>query len=304
MRPHLLLLVPVLFLGACNVFEGLASDELSSGAGTLVADGRAALGSGKTEEAVKIFEKAIATAPATTFDGRAARLGLASAILQRAGLTVLTLNRLVTDLNNVTKTVGTAAFNPASAFGASANPVCSFGAGETVVGNIDLEKIDGYAALRSTTAVLARAQALVAEALGLSANATRAEIEARAQALLQAGGDTSLLAGALADGAIADIGIAYDKIVKAGAADIRWVVLTSPGAPDRYVGYCAPSAGVKMRVEKETACAMPVIERAVSMIEIRAALVPAGSLATDSSKQAREGDTTLNRELKGTCTPG
>ena len=302
MRRHLLLLVPVLFLGACNVFEGLASDDLSNNPTTLVADGRAALGSGKTEEAVKIFEKAVTTAPATTFEGQNARLGLASAILQRAGLTVLTLNRLMTDLNDVTNAAKTSAYTPTTAFVATANQVCSFGAGETVVGPLDLATIDGYAALRSNLVVLARAKALVTEALTLPANATRAEIEARVQALGGAGGGAGLLAGALADGAIADIGTAYDKLVKAGADGIEWVVLTSPGGSERYVGYCAPSAAIQANIERETACAMPTIATAVSMIEVRAALFPAGSLAADIASKAREGYTTLNRELKGTCT--
>lgn len=298
---RLLLLVPVLFLGACNVFEGVSTDSLSSDTGILVTDGRSALGNGKTDEAIKIFEKAVASAPATTFEGRSARFGLASAVLQKADVSVLTLNRLVTDLENAKNAARLTTPNP---FGSLSTAVCSYGANETVVGNIDLEKIDGYSTLRAATPALTRARGLIVEGLGLPATATRAEIEARVQALRQAGGDMSLLAGVLADGAVSYIGLAYDRLVKVGAGEIRWVVLTSSGAPDRYVGYCAPSAEVLARVEKETACAMPDLERAVSMVEIRAALFPAGSLAVEIAAGARKGFTTLNRELKGTCTTG
>ena len=291
---RLLLLVPVLFLSACNVFEGLGSDALSSDTEVLLSDGRSALGNGNTGEAVRIFERAVESAPSSTFNGRAARLGLASAILQRAGIDVLTLERLVSNLDEVTN--GTlASYTP------PAGSVCSYGAGETVLGRIDLDQIDGYRVLRTNTAVLTRAQGLITEALGLSATATRAEIQARIQALRAAGGDTSLLAGALADGAIATIGIAYDRIVRAGGNDMTWVVLTSAGASSRYIGYCAPSVAVRTRAENETACAMPQVDRAVTMVEVRAALFPAGSLAAEISTKARDGYKILERELTGTC---
>lgn len=291
MRRTPLLLLPALFLGGCNVFEGVGSD-LSSDASVLVSDGRAALGSGNTQQAMRIFQRAVATAANGSYEQRVAKLGLASAMIQNAGINVLTLEALASDLEETTH-------SSVAPYAMPAGAVCSFGAGEAVVGEIDLATIEGYNALRSNVATLRDAHALILEALDLPGAATRAQIETGIQKLRTQGADTSLLAGALADGAVASIGVAYDRIVKAGAGEIDWLVLQSGG--DRYVGFCAPSASVKARVGGETACALPTIGSSVSMVEVRATFYPAGSMATEVSTKAREAYTTLGRELSGTC---
>lgn len=291
MRRTTLLVVPTLFFGACNVFEG-STDALAESAVELIADGRTALGAGNTQEAMRLFTRAVEVAGDGSYDERVAQLGLASAMLQDKGINVLTLESLANDLDATTSTTTVPYSVPAGA-------VCSFGAGETVVGQIDLASIDGYQALRANVPTLRDAYALILDALDLPDPATRAQIETAVQGLRSQGADTSLLTGALADGAISSIGLAYDRIVKAGSSDITWVVLDDAG--NRYVGYCAPTPTVRTRVEGEAACAMPSIGTSVSMVEVRASFFPAGSVAGEVSTKARDAYTTLGRELSGAC---
>lgn len=307
-RFSLLLSLPLaLSLGACNVFEGASSDAVSSDATVLVSDGETALAQGNTAAAVKNFEKAVTASSPTTTEGRAARIGLAAAVTQQAGVSVMTLDRLASSLDALANAPGKGGPAgqvglPALRLSASGSSVCSFAPPETAVRTVNLNEVDGYQIISQNVEVLRRAKALVEEALGLPANATRAQIEAAVARIEASGSPTNTIASALVVGAISSIGVAYDRVVDAGANDIEWVVVSPGNGGSNYFGYCAPSQAVVESVKQETACAVPDLRRAVDQLEIRAQNFGDNALARDIAETAREAYTSLEKELGGTCT--
>lgn len=304
-RLSFLLSLPLaLSLGACNVFEGASDGALSSNTAVLVSDGEAALAQGNTAAAVKNFEKAVTASSPATPQGRSARIGLAAAVTQQAGISVMTLDRLASSLDalaNAPAKAGQVGV-PALRLSASGSTVCSFAAPETRVRTVNLNEVDGYQVISQNVEVLGRAKALVEEALGLPSNATRAQIEAAVDAIKASGSSTNTVASALVVGAISSIGVAYDRVVDAGADGIEWVVVSPGNGGSNYFGYCAPSQALVDNVKRETACAIPDLRRAVEQLEIRAEDFGDNALARDIATTAREAYTSLERELGGTCT--
>ena len=281
-------------LGACNVFEGISSDtELSNNVDVLMSDGQRAIQKGDTKEAIRIFTHAVGVTTASTYEGRIARIKLATSKLSDKGVNVLTLQNtaagLVDELDNVPTT---------PTFTAAAGSVCSFGAPDTGYAEIDLNAVTGYATLRANTATLVEVRDLIKEALSIGDAPTRAQIDAGLTALRAEGADDNVLAEALADGSVAFTGLAYDAIVAAGGNTVQWVKVRQPSG-SVYLGYCAGSQAAYQGLHTQTAAQINVIGASVEMINARAALpmFTDGSVSRTLAAEAREAYVRLKQEL-------
>lgn len=281
-------------LGACNVFEGFNSDAgLSSNVNALMTDGQRAIQKGDTREAVRIFTRAVAVSSASSYEGRVARIKLATAKLSDKNINVLTLQNtaagLVGELDSVPAT---------PSFSAGAGSVCSFEAPHTGYAEIDLNAISGFSTLRANTATLAEVRTLMQEALSIGAAPTRAQIDAGLQALRSDGADDNLLAEALINGAVSFTSLAYDVIVSTDSNAVKWVKVRQPEGSN-YLGYCTASQAAYNELHAQTMQQVNVIGAAVEMFAARAdlAIFSEGSVSHTLAVEVRKAYTRLKQEF-------
>lgn len=277
-------------LGACNVFEGISAEaQLSNNVEVLLSDGQRALEKGRSQEAVRIFTHAVEVTSGTTYEGRIARIKLATAKLQQQRISVLEIQDVATGVvDNLDRIPAT----PRADLGLGS--VCSFSAPDQAYDVINLDAVPGYANLRANTATLAEVRTLIQQALNVGPVATRTQLQAGLSSLRAEGADDILLAEALADGALAALGISFDTIVSAGGAGaIQWVKV-KPVSGDVYLGYCASSQAALNALQTQTSAQIDVIESVVEMVDLRAGL---SIFASDSASKAlvREARAALER---------
>lgn len=287
---------------ACNVFEGLAGEtDLSNNVEVLLSDGQRAIARGDARESVRIFTHAVSVTRPETYEGRISRIKLATARLLEKRISVLELQEVAT---GIVESLDRLPAVPRTDLNLGA--VCSFEAPDTAYDLLDLDAIQGYAILRAHTATLADVRVLIQQALGIGPTASRAQIQAGLNSLRAEGAEDLVLAEALANGALANIGGAYDAIVTAGdAANIQWVKVRPP-AGDVYLGYCASSQAALNALRTQTSAQIRVIETAVEMVDLRASSLPLFSGDTVSKALVREARAALERLVQelGAAFPG
>jgi hypothetical protein len=288
---------------ACNVFEGLAGESpLSNNVEVLLTDGQRAIARGDAREAVRIFSHAVSVTRPETYEGRISRIKLATARLQEKRISVLELQEVAA---GIVESLDRLPAAPRTDLNLGA--VCSFEAPDTAYDLLDLEAIRGYATLRAHTATLADVRVLIQQALvGIGPVASRAQIQAGLNSLRAEGAEDLVLAEALANGALANIGVAYDAIVTAGdAGNIQWVKVKPPSG-DVYLGYCASSQAALNALRTQTSAQIRVIETAVEMVDLRASSLPLFSGDTVSKALVRDARAALERLVQelGAAFPG
>lgn len=297
--PILVACTVLLSLTGCNVFEGFYEAGTSNDPAVLMSDASQAMQQGEPEKAVAILEKAVEKTQPKTIARSEVQINLATAKMAAANVSVIQLQRVIEDLNDLVDNGGAGS---GKGFGFAAE-VCSYSPFDQRLEQLHLDEIDGYTEISGKQEVLDEVQRLVNEALNFTGSAeSQFDIQTRIDSLQQAGLSQSHISEALLNSALAYVGDAYGNIVDAGGEQINWYRVQA-NAGDYYVGYCAPSQQVVDEVKDETACSMSDIQFSVNLLRSRAAFFDAGSLAHEIADKAQEGYEKLEEELDGTCTP-
>ena len=281
------LLVCVLLVAGCNVYEGLYEEGASDNPEVLLEDGRNALQQKRPTEAVAYLRKALEKAQDKPVLRKQIEIKLATAVLQEYEIDALSFSRIARKLS------GDAAVGKVIA-SKTQSQTCNFPEhhGRTNFDpreGINFERIGSDAG----AAALEEAQTLIARVFNgdeTTANPTfPCEEEALNAAIsdLQPTMSNAEIAEALVNYAIALTTEAYLEIVAAGGNDASFYYATPPGGAD-YIGTCFTNAQSCENTIASTAANLSRFDCSTRIFQKRAELLDSSN-AEELANLAREG---------------
>jgi tetratricopeptide (TPR) repeat protein len=289
-----LVLMASLLLTRCNVFEGFSEPGKSNDPETLLEDALLALQSGKTEAAIEYLEKALANAPPGHRLRPRVQVALSNALLRKAQVNVLTLERLARDFNH--RVEGQRAAKQRT----SLQEACSFPETHIVQQEITLDDLDGYVELSSWEEALRRVEEITREVLGTTT--LPFDIQGRIATLRSQGVSDEEIAAALLNAAIASVGTSFIALVQVGMQrQVRWYSVRRPGG-SAYLGYCAADEATVAQVRQRLACSVDAVGFAAALLQARVALLNNSQLARELGQRVQEAYEALEENLGGECT--
>jgi tetratricopeptide (TPR) repeat protein len=281
------LLVCVLLVAGCNVYEGLYEEGASDNPEVLLEDGRNALQQKRPTEAVAYLRKALEKAQDKPVLRKQIEIKLATAVLQEYEIDALSFSRIARKLSGDDAAGKVIASKTQS-------QTCNFPEhhGRTTFdprGGIDFERIDS----KGGAEALEEAQTLIARVLSgdeTTANPTFPCEEAALNAAianLQPTMSNAEIAEALVNYAIALTTEAYLEIVAAGGNDASFYYATPPGGTD-YIGTCFTNAQSCENTIASTAANLSRFDCSTRIFQKRAELLDSSN-AEELANLAREG---------------
>lgn len=281
------LLVCVLLIAGCNVYEGLYEEGASDNPEVLLEDGRNALQQKRPTEAVAYLRKALEKAQDKPVLRKQIEIKLATAVLQEYEIDALSFSRIARKLSGddaVGKVIASK----------TQSQTCNFPEhhGRTNFDpreGINFERIGSDAG----AAALEEAQTLIARVFNgdeTTANPTfPCEEEALNAAIanLQPTMSNAEIAEALVNYAIALTTEAYLEIVAAGGNDASFYYATPPGGAD-YIGTCFTNAQSCEDTIASTAANLSRFDCSTRIFQKRAELLDSSN-AEELANLAREG---------------
>lgn len=284
-------LITSALLTRCNVFEGMSEAGQSNDPETLLEDAFFALQAGRLDEAIQHLEKALQHAPAGQPVRFRVQVALSNALLQKARINVLTLERLATDFNNRIEGVGKRS--------ARVQEVCSFPAEHVVQQELTLNDLDGYVELETWQAVLSRVREITNEVLATTT--LPFDVQARIAALQAQGLSNEEIAAALLNASVASVGLSFIELVTIGTSQqVRWYSVRRPSG-QAYLGYCASNEAVVEAVRQLLACSVDAVGFSATLLQARVALLNNSTLARQLAERVQEAHEALEENLGGSC---
>lgn len=259
----LALVVGLSVLTGCNVFEGFYEEGASDDPEILLQDAEFALRSGEPEKAVQYLERALAREPADPRLANDVRSTLAMALLRANDVSVLTLDRIASDLLGQLDPSGALA-----AAGKGADTYCSFDArGDDRREEVVLDT-PTFREVRDKTMVLDRVIGLLNDVFQFPST-TPQGILVGVEGLTDLGYTEQEIQSRLFVLAVAYVTRAYVEVVEAGLDRIAWYRVLPAGGGEAYLGLCAPSPEVILAVKQAASCAMSDLLQAVELLDAR-----------------------------------
>ncbi len=271
---YLLLLVAVLGVAGCNVFDGLGEGRDSDNPAVLLTDGARALERGQADTAVRLLRRAVARTSERTYEGRIARLKLASALLMQQRVGILLAQDVANDL---VAALDRAPFTPLDSLPA---PSCTTGSARQAVGPLGVMSVEGYAQLHAARPVLDSVRILMQFTLGTSLPGSPEQIQGGLASLVAQGADAATLSEVLVNTALVQLGIGYDNLVAAGADNqVRWIAARETASGTGVAGACAPSLAFLNTFLLNARSALDFVGSSAELARLRAGYFSEGSAA-------------------------
>jgi tetratricopeptide (TPR) repeat protein len=298
------LVVSLGWLAGCNVLEGFYEEGTSDDPEVLLQDAQLALRNGNYDKAIQYLELALEQNPENRALLNTIRTTLAQALLSANDISVVTLQRLASDLTDQLDglSISTAAQQAAKATLQQAD-ACSFGDTNDRADRVVELDTPTFRRIRDKADVLDRVIALLSDVFQLTESSVSG-IAARIEVLRGQGFTDPQLQSQLFTLSVAYVVRAYIDVAEAGLNEVTWYRVIPAGGGEAYLGYCAPSDAVIEAIQAATACAMEELQTAVHLLQARVLVfgledTPADDVA-DLAEEAYDG---LSVELGGVaCT--
>ncbi|ARA94875.1 MAG: tetratricopeptide repeat protein [Bacteroidetes bacterium] len=295
LAPAFLLAFGLLGVGVfagCNVFEGFYEEGGSDDPEILLQDAAFALRSGEPDKAVRYLERALARDPDDPRLAADIRSALASALLRAHDISVLTLDRIASDL------LGQLDATDVPSAGKGAGTFCSFDArGDERRQEVVMETTT-FQTIRDKRAVLDRVIDLLNDVFQFP-DRTPTGIQAGIERMKGLGYGEQEIQSRLFVLSVAYLTRAYIDVVEAGLNRVVWYRVIPAGGGPAYLGFCAESPELILAVKRAAACAMDDLLQAVELLEARVALLglDADTAAASIAGEARDAYDRLAVEL-------
>ncbi len=287
-------LLSALLLARCNVFEGVSEPGTSNDPEILLEDALLALQAGKVDDAIKYLEKALQNAPLDHPLRPRVQVALSNALLQKAQINVLTLERLARDFDN-----RVAGVSQGKNGATRTQDACSFPPDHLVQQEITLDDLDGYVDLETGEEILERVESIMAEVLATTT--LPFDVQSRIAALQAQGLSNEEIAAALLNAAIASVGRSFIELVTLGTTNqVRWYGVRRPDGK-AYLGFCVADEATVAAVRQALACSVDAVGFSATLLEARVALLENSTIARELAEWVGKAYEALAENLGGEC---